>query len=64
MGLQVLYLSRKDVEEVGLTMAEIINVVEKAFREKGEGRVEMPPKPGIHPKGTLSYTLCPLLYRK
>lgn len=50
MDLQVLYLSRKDVEEVGLTMAEIINVVEEAFREKGEGRVEMPPKPGIHPK--------------
>jgi len=31
MGLQVLYLSRKDIEEVSLSMAEIINVVEKAF---------------------------------
>jgi len=50
MGLQVLYLSTKDIEEVSLSMAEIIDVVEKAFREKGEGRVEMPPKPGIHPK--------------
>ncbi len=50
MDLQVLYLSRKDIEEVSLSMAEIIDVVEKAFREKGEGRVEMPPKPGIHPK--------------
>jgi ornithine cyclodeaminase/alanine dehydrogenase len=50
MGLQVLYLSRKDIEEVSLSTAEIIDVIEKAFREKGEGRVEMPPKPGIHPK--------------
>jgi len=50
MGLRVLYLSTKDIEEVSLSMAEIIDVVEKAFREKGEGRVEMPPKPGIHPK--------------
>ena len=32
-------------------MAEIIDALEAAFREKGEGRVEMPPKPGIHPGG-------------
>jgi len=50
MGLEVLYLSKKDVEDADLTMAEIINVVEEAFREKGEGKVEMPPKPGIHPR--------------
>lgn len=31
-------------------MAEIIEVVEAAFVEKGHGRVEMPPKPGIHPR--------------
>jgi ornithine cyclodeaminase/alanine dehydrogenase-like protein (mu-crystallin family) len=48
MSLEVLYLSKKDVKETELTMAEIINVVEEAFREKGEGKVEMPPKPGIH----------------
>jgi ornithine cyclodeaminase/alanine dehydrogenase len=29
-------------------MAEIITALEKMFHEKGEGRVEMPPKPGIH----------------
>jgi ornithine cyclodeaminase/alanine dehydrogenase-like protein (mu-crystallin family) len=46
---QLLYLSQADVEAVGLTMAEIIQTLETAFREKGEGRVEMPPKPGIHP---------------
>ncbi len=48
---RLLYLSRADVEAVGLTMAEIIPVLEAAFREKGEGRIEMPPKPGIHPGG-------------
>ena len=49
MEKQLLYLSRADVVSVGVTMAEIINLLETAFREKGEGRVEMPPKPGIHP---------------
>jgi ornithine cyclodeaminase/alanine dehydrogenase len=46
---RILYLSQADVEAVGLSMAEIIQALEDAFREKGEGRVEMPPKPGIHP---------------
>jgi len=45
---QLLYLSRADVEEVGLEMATIIELLGDAFREKGDGRVEMPPKPGIH----------------
>ena len=45
----LLYLSRADVEVVGLSMAEIIDAVERAFLEKGHGRVEMPPKPGVHP---------------
>jgi ornithine cyclodeaminase/alanine dehydrogenase-like protein (mu-crystallin family) len=30
-------------------MLEIIDALEQMFREKGEGRVEMPPKPGIYP---------------
>jgi ornithine cyclodeaminase/alanine dehydrogenase-like protein (mu-crystallin family) len=45
----VLYLSRTDVERVDLSMRDIIDSVEDVFREKGEDRVEMPPKPGIHP---------------
>jgi ornithine cyclodeaminase/alanine dehydrogenase-like protein (mu-crystallin family) len=45
---QILYLSRADVEEVALEMDSIINLLEEAFREKGAGKVEMPPKPGIH----------------
>ena len=46
---RLLYLSRSDVESAGPSMAQIIDVLEEAFREKGQGRVEMPPKPGIHP---------------
>ncbi|MBI4675467.1 MAG: ornithine cyclodeaminase family protein [Chloroflexi bacterium] len=45
---QILYLSRADVERVGVTMSEIIDAVEQGFREHGAGRVEMPPKPGVH----------------
>jgi ornithine cyclodeaminase/alanine dehydrogenase len=36
---------------VDLEMSEIIELLEQAFQEKGAGRVEMPPKPGIHPGG-------------
>lgn len=45
----VLYLSRADVEAAAVPMTAIIERLEAAFREKGLGRVEMPPKPGIHP---------------
>ena len=48
---RLLYLSKEDVVSVGLGMAEIIELLEQAFLEKGAGRVEMPPKPGIHPGG-------------
>ena len=49
MEMKMLYLSQDDVKNTGLTMAEIIEAVEKGFVEMGNGRVEMPPKPGIHP---------------
>lgn len=44
----LLYLSRADVERLALPMGRIIEALEEMFREKGQGRVEMPPKPGIH----------------
>lgn len=47
---KLLYLSQAEVGAVGLTMREIIDALDIAFKEKGEGRVEMPPKPGIHPQ--------------
>lgn len=48
MSHQLLYLSRADVESVSLDMPTIIALLETAFGQKGQGRVEMPPKPGIH----------------
>lgn len=47
---KLLYLSRADVEKIGLPMQEIIQALDQMFKEKGEGKVEMPPKPGIHPR--------------
>jgi ornithine cyclodeaminase/alanine dehydrogenase len=49
-SVKLLYLSRDDVERVALDVPRIIGLLETAFNEKGKGRVEMPPKPGIHPK--------------
>src|SRR5512139_1149472 len=43
-----LYLSRADVASAGLGVSAMIGLLETAFREKGHGRIEMPPKPGVH----------------
>ncbi len=45
---KILYLSQADVAKVNLNMSTVINLLETAFREKGIGKIEMPPKPGIH----------------
>jgi len=47
--VDIVYLSRKDVEGLGVSMKEIIDVVDNGFRLKGLGKTEMPPKPGVHP---------------
>jgi ornithine cyclodeaminase/alanine dehydrogenase-like protein (mu-crystallin family) len=46
---RLLYLSSSDVEALGLGMTEIVDAVEAAFREKGDGRAESPPKAAVHP---------------
>jgi ornithine cyclodeaminase/alanine dehydrogenase-like protein (mu-crystallin family) len=46
---EILYLSRADIEALDFQMIDIIAAVEEAFKEKGTGKAEMPPKPGIHP---------------
>ncbi|MFW9981560.1 MAG: ornithine cyclodeaminase family protein, partial [Candidatus Thorarchaeota archaeon] len=45
----LLYLSQSDILDINLTMEDTVKRLEIAFAEKAEGRVEMPPKPGIHP---------------
>lgn len=48
--MDIVYLSRKDVEGLGMTMADVLEAVENGFRLKGLKKTEMPPKPGIHPR--------------
>src|SRR4030043_235317 len=45
---QILFLPQADVTKVKLEMRTIIDLLEQAFMEKGRGKVEMPPKPGVH----------------
>ena len=46
---ELLYLSRADVERAGVAPAEVVRAVEDMFREKGEGRTQMPPKTSVYP---------------
>jgi ornithine cyclodeaminase/alanine dehydrogenase len=48
--MELLYLSRNDVEGLGISMKEVVGVVDNGFKLKGMGKSEMPPKPGIHPR--------------
>ena len=48
LGKEILYLTQKDVEDVDLSMGDIVGILEDVFVEKSENRYEMPPKPGIH----------------
>jgi ornithine cyclodeaminase/alanine dehydrogenase-like protein (mu-crystallin family) len=45
----LLYISQADIKRINISMEEVINRLKVAFAEKAVGRVEMPPKPGIHP---------------
>ena len=46
--MELVYLSRADVEALGMTMREVIDALDLGFAAKGRGDTEMPPKPGIH----------------
>ena len=48
--MELIYLSRADVEGLGMTMREVLDVLDEGFAAKGRGLTEMPPKPGIHPR--------------
>ncbi|MDD5264122.1 MAG: ornithine cyclodeaminase family protein [Candidatus Bipolaricaulis sp.] len=47
-GGSLLYLSNRDVEQTGLTEADILAELALLFAEKGAGRVDGPPKIGVH----------------
>lgn len=46
---RLLYLSLRDVERLGVSETEVGAAIEALFLEKGAGRVEAPPKLGVHP---------------
>ena len=61
----LLYLTQQDVVDVAPGVAESIEIVEGALREHGEGQVENPPKPGVHPlPRTFIHAMPALLKRK
>lgn len=58
-GKQLLYLSREDVESVGLGMPAVIELLEKAYLEKSQDKVQVPAKPSIYPKTDSFITAMP-----
>jgi ornithine cyclodeaminase/alanine dehydrogenase-like protein (mu-crystallin family) len=48
--VSLLYLTRSEVAGLLPPVPEQLDLVEAAYRAVGAGRVELPPKPGIHPR--------------
>jgi ornithine cyclodeaminase/alanine dehydrogenase-like protein (mu-crystallin family) len=48
--VELVYLSRADVEGLEMSMREVLDALDLGFAAKGRGNTEMPPKPGIHPR--------------
>jgi ornithine cyclodeaminase/alanine dehydrogenase len=46
----MLYLRREQVASLVPPIADQLDLVEATYRAVGDGRVELPPKPGIHPR--------------
>lgn len=50
MASEVLWISAKEINQLGITMKEIMDAVETGFAAMGRGEGEMPAKIGIHPR--------------
>lgn len=50
-GPALLYLSRADLESLGLTMLEVVDAVDAGCAARGRGEVVMPPKLSLHGEG-------------
>ena len=50
-GCTLLYLSRDDLESLGVTMLEVVDAVDRGCAAKGRGEVVMPPKLSLHGEG-------------
>ena len=51
MSGTLLYLSRDDLESLGVSMLEVVEAVDRACAAKGRGEVVMPPKLSLHGEG-------------
>ena len=47
----ILYLSNRDLEELGLSLGEIVPILEEMFRRKASGDTVQPPKIFFHRGG-------------
>ena len=47
---ELLILGRADLEALDIGWADVVDVLEDAFRQKAAGHVQNPPKPAIHPR--------------
>ncbi|MBI4190502.1 MAG: ornithine cyclodeaminase family protein [Betaproteobacteria bacterium] len=47
----ILYLTREDMDKVGPSLGEIVELLDYGFRAKGEGRTDLPPKHWIQRTG-------------
>ena len=48
--MSLLYLTRDEVARLLPPIPEQLDLVEETYRAVGAGRVELPPKPGVHPR--------------
>jgi len=48
--LDILYLNRSQIESMRIPVKEVIEAVEEGFTLKGEGMVQLPRKPEVHPR--------------
>jgi len=48
--MEILVLSEKEIVSLGIPVSEVMEVVERGFTLKGEEKMEMPAKIGIHPR--------------
>lgn len=52
----ILYLSNRDLEQLGLSLGEIVPILEEMFRRKGSGGTVQPPKIFFHRDGPRFYS--------
>lgn len=61
--IEFIYLSQEDLLNMNIGLREVIGLVEKGLKEHGRGRVENPPKPGLHSKSNSFIHAMPAYYK-